>query len=153
MPSDLADLFGTKAAGSFKVNEWRTLFTVFLPIALITLWGAGIQHPTAEKAHHLYLILDHTIVLVSAVLVGILRYTTLCRAKAYRKYVTQYIGGLAEHHPHVNLHTNHHVAFHIYDFLLLFEPIRSWWCFPFEQLIGILQNLLNNHQLSLRFSF
>ncbi|KAK0431495.1 hypothetical protein EV421DRAFT_1720503, partial [Armillaria borealis] len=36
---------------------------------------------------------------------------------------------------------NIHVLFHIYDFLLLFGPVISWWCFPFEHLIGALQKI------------
>ncbi|KAE9382827.1 hypothetical protein BT96DRAFT_845020 [Gymnopus androsaceus JB14] len=33
---------------------------------------------------------------------------------------------------------------HIYDFLLLFGPVISWWCFPFERLIGALQKINTN---------
>ena len=31
--------FGDKAAGTIKADEWCTLVTVYLPIALISLWG------------------------------------------------------------------------------------------------------------------
>ncbi|KAI9464872.1 hypothetical protein HD554DRAFT_2026214, partial [Boletus coccyginus] len=41
---------------------------------------------------------------------------------------------------------NHHASFHIYDYLVLFGPVHSWWTFPFEQLIGVLQRLPNNHK-------
>ncbi|KAJ7783918.1 hypothetical protein DFH07DRAFT_727790 [Mycena maculata] len=43
--------------------------------------------------------------------------------------------------------TNIHAAFHIYDFLLLFGPIISWWCFPFERLIGVLQRIKTSDQI------
>ena len=33
------------------------------------------------------------------------------------------------------------MACHIYDYLKLFGPVQSWWCFPFECLIGHLQRL------------
>ena len=36
------------------------------------------------------------------------------------------------------------VAFHIYDFILLFGPIMAWWTFPFERLIGALQKFNTN---------
>ncbi|KAJ3963308.1 hypothetical protein EV361DRAFT_813494, partial [Lentinula raphanica] len=39
---------------------------------------------------------------------------------------------------------NVHAAGHIYDFLLLFGPVLSWWCFPFERLIGVLQKINTN---------
>jgi hypothetical protein len=38
------------------------------------------------------------------------------------------------------------MAFHLYDFLLLFGAVRSWWMFPFERLIGHLQRIPKNHQ-------
>jgi hypothetical protein len=31
--------FGSKAAGTPKADEWRMLYTVYLPIALIMIWG------------------------------------------------------------------------------------------------------------------
>ncbi|KAJ7610392.1 hypothetical protein FB45DRAFT_751377 [Roridomyces roridus] len=38
------------------------------------------------------------------------------------------------------------MAFHIYDFLLLFGPVISWWTFPFERIIGFLERInTNNH--------
>ncbi|KAE9391973.1 hypothetical protein BT96DRAFT_831255 [Gymnopus androsaceus JB14] len=36
------------------------------------------------------------------------------------------------------------MASHIYDFLKLFGPVISWWCFPFERLIGALQKVNTN---------
>ena len=84
--------------------------------------------------------------LVSAVLVGTSHYMTLRKAEAYRKYIKRYVGDLTELYPHIGPRTNHHVSFHIYDFLLLFGPVHSWWCFPFERLVGVLQNLPSNHK-------
>jgi len=36
---------------------------------------------------------------------------------------------------------------HLPLFFSLFGPVRSWWCFPFERLIGQIQRLLSNHKL------
>ncbi|KAJ6537918.1 hypothetical protein B0H19DRAFT_962152 [Mycena capillaripes] len=55
-------------------------------------------------------------------------------ATAYRTFLKTWVEGLTVHHPHTLHHAkrpNVHVAFHIYDFLLLFGPVISWWCFPF----------------------
>ena len=153
LSSDFADFFGTKAAGSLKADKWCTFFTVFLSIALVTLWGDSTQHRTVEEAHHLRQVLDHTIALVSAVVISTSRYMTLCRAEAYCKYIKQYVGGLVELYPHVGPCMNHHISFHIYDFLLLFGPVRSWWCFPVERLVGVLQNLPSNHKSGMPLSF
>ncbi|KAE9383258.1 hypothetical protein BT96DRAFT_844316 [Gymnopus androsaceus JB14] len=74
---------------------------------------------------------------------------TLARATAFRSLLKQWVDGLHEVHPHTKAHqnrTNVHVAFHLYDFLILFGPVISWWCFPFERLIGTIQKVnTNNH--------
>ncbi|KIM85947.1 hypothetical protein PILCRDRAFT_26999, partial [Piloderma croceum F 1598] len=59
---------------------------------------------------------------------------------------TIYIQELQNLHPEATRCTNQHMAMHIYDFLLLFGPVHSWWCFPFERLIGQLQRITNNHK-------
>ena len=143
LPSDLSILFGTKGAGSLKADEWRTFFTIVLPIALVSLWGEGL----CDSRAHCREILDHTMTLVSAVLVAGTHHTTPRRADAYLKYMKQYVSQLHRLYPHVEPRTNEHVAFHIYDFLLAYGPIRSWWCFPFERLVGVLQNLPSNHRI------
>jgi hypothetical protein len=149
LPSDAANLFGTDAAGSFKADEWRTFFTVFLPVALVSLWGDGTKHASPEMAQHLQAVLTHTMSLVSAVLVAGSRYMTPDRALSYKEYIRDYVAGLPKLYPHVAPRTNLHVAFHVYDFLLLYGPIRSWWCFPFERLVGVLQNLSSNHKIGM----
>ena len=53
--------FGDQAAGMIKADEWRSLITIYIPITLISLWGAGT--PQVD----LKLILDNTMDLVSAV--------------------------------------------------------------------------------------
>jgi hypothetical protein len=143
--------FGDAAAGSLKADEWRTLFTVYLPIALVSLWGEGSEHPSARVAGKLRDILDHTMSLVSAITLACMRTVTKDRADAYRDYVATWVHDLRRLHPHIDDRTNNHMAFHIYDFLLLFGPVHSWWCFPFERLIGQLQRLPNNHKFG-RFS-
>ncbi|KAE9388056.1 hypothetical protein BT96DRAFT_743303, partial [Gymnopus androsaceus JB14] len=60
-------------------------------------------------------------------------------AEAYQKYYNQWVGNLHTLFPHTCKGTarpNIHAGQHIYDFLLLFGPVISWWCFPFEHLIG-----------------
>ncbi|KIM53743.1 hypothetical protein SCLCIDRAFT_138348, partial [Scleroderma citrinum Foug A] len=110
--------FGDQAAGMIKADKWRSLITIYIPITLISLWGAGT--PQAD----LKLILDNTMDLISAV----------------------YVGNLKHVHPTFGLRPNHHASFHIYNYLVLFGPVHSWWTFPFERLIGILQRLSSNHK-------
>ena len=36
--------FGDTRAGTVKADEWRTLATVYIPLALVSLWGKGSHH-------------------------------------------------------------------------------------------------------------
>ncbi|KAJ7767496.1 hypothetical protein DFH07DRAFT_736799 [Mycena maculata] len=69
---------------------------------------------------------------------------TVARATTYCSFLKTCVEGLTVHHPHAQKHVKRtiiHTAFHIYDFLLLFGPVVSWWCFPFERVIGFLQKV------------
>jgi hypothetical protein len=138
--------FGEVSAGTIKADEWQSLVTVYLPIALLSLWGAGTSHSSDELAVRLRAVLDHTMELVCAVYLACARTMTARRAKAYRSHIAGYVGKLKKIYPTFSLRPNHHASLHIYDYLLLFGPAHSWWCFPFERLIGILQRLPVNHK-------
>lgn len=142
--------FGEKKAGSIKADEWRTLSTVYLPIALVILWGDddGCAPPHDESdSGHLLAALDHTMALFQATIIAC-RYTiTTSRALDYRKHLDFWVNNLRKLFPHTREgvpRPNIHAAGHIYDFLLLFGPVISWWCFPFERLIGALQKINTN---------
>ncbi|KIK20354.1 hypothetical protein PISMIDRAFT_51162, partial [Pisolithus microcarpus 441] len=111
--------FGDSAAGTIKADEWRTLVTVHLPLALISLWGTTQANPRNNDGPDLRVVLDHTMDLVST---------------------------LKTIYPTFSVRPNHHASFHIYDYLMLFGPVHSWWSFPFERLIGMLQRLPKNHK-------
>jgi len=138
--------FGLAAAGSLKADEWRTMTTIYLPIALISMWGEGTIHPSSEDASHLRAVLDHTMLLVCAVMLACMRTMTDDRMKRYLKYITLWTSQLRNLHPHIEHRVNQHMAIHIFEFLKLFGPVKSWWCFPFERLIGQLQRLPHNHK-------
>ncbi|KAJ3990625.1 hypothetical protein F5050DRAFT_1795865 [Lentinula boryana] len=76
------------------------------------------------------------------------RYTmTSSWAQAYSGYIKAWMADLRRLYPHVREsvpRSNVHAAAHIYDFLSLFGPVTSWWCFPFERLIGTLQKVNTN---------
>jgi hypothetical protein len=137
--------FGDAAAGTLKAAEWRVLATIYLPVALVNFWGEGTQHADNRLAKHMRRVLDHTMSLVSAVVLVTLRSMSPYRASAYRNHIITYIRDLREIHPQSKHRPNHHMAVHIYDFLHLFGPVRSWWTFPFERLIGHIQRLPTNH--------
>jgi len=86
--------------------------------------------------------------LFSAVTLISFRSTTTRRAQDFLKYIKRYTRDLKIIHEQEEIKhvPNHHMAFHLYDFLLLFGAVRSWWMFPFERLIGHLQRIPKNHQ-------
>ena len=60
--------FGDAAAGTLKADKWQTLGTIYLPLALISLWGYGNRQN--YEASHLCAYLDHTMLIVSAVVIA-----------------------------------------------------------------------------------
>ncbi|KIJ59119.1 hypothetical protein HYDPIDRAFT_76818, partial [Hydnomerulius pinastri MD-312] len=50
--------FGDSSAGTIKADEWRSLITVYLPVALISLWG----QPSSDT--NMKSVLDHTMELL-----------------------------------------------------------------------------------------
>lgn len=133
--------FGDAAAGTIKADEWRTLATIYLPLALISLWGYDNQ--TTSRLRD---ILDHTMDLFCAARLVCLRTMTKSRSTAYRTLMARYISMLHKIYPETSYKSTHHLALHLYDFLQLFGPVHSWWTFPFERLIGILLRLPHNHK-------
>ena len=63
MPYD----FGAPKAGTPKADEWRTLITIYIPLALISLWGDGMAHKSKNIDVQLRQALHHTMALVQAV--------------------------------------------------------------------------------------
>lgn len=146
--------YGEKGAGSIKAGEWRVLATVYLPIALVLLWGDN--RITGPDGAHFFGLLQHSMAIFQATIILCLHSTNPSRAATYRALMKQWLDGLHNYYPHTESDSNRpncHAAFHIYDFLLLFGPVMSWWCFPFERLIGVLQKIkTNNHIGGKRFN-
>ncbi|KAJ6586081.1 hypothetical protein B0H19DRAFT_927263 [Mycena capillaripes] len=74
------------------------------------------------------------------------------RATSYRTFLKEWLDKLHSLYPHTKYQNqkkrpNLHAAFHIYDFLLWFGPVISWWSFPFERLIGVLQRINTNDHI------
>jgi hypothetical protein len=138
--------FGEKGAGSLKADEWRLLATIYLPVALVVLWGER----SGQHAEHFSQLLRHSMAIFQATTIVCQYSVTTARRNDYRRLLKLWVDELHSCHPHTRDHTlkpNVHVAFHIFDFLRLFGPALSWWCFPFEQLIGLLQRMNTNDQL------
>ena len=136
--------FGVADAGTLKADEWRSLATVYMPLTLVSSWGDGTEHASAMELRQ---VLDHSMTLFSAVRLACLRTVTLTRRTAYQRLIAEYVADLPKLHPKSKPRPIHYMAQHIGYFLHLFGPVHSWWCFPFERLIGLLQQVPSNHKL------
>ena len=142
-PSSVTSLplnFGSASGGSLKASQWRALCNIYLPIALITLWGDNNASGPPNRLD----LLDHSMYLFLAVIIACCETMDPGRIATYRKFLKVYVDGLRTYYPHTIRHKKVsiiHIAFHIYDFLHLFGPVMSWWCFSLERLIGFLQKL------------
>lgn len=136
--------FGSAKAGHLKADQWRTLWTIYIPLALISLWVPGM--PTvASNAQEMEEVLENALALASLVTLACKHTMTEARATRYREFVRVYVEGLKKLFPGFLL-PYHHALFHLFEFFRLFGPIRGWWCFPFERMVGYLQDIPHNHK-------
>ena len=120
-----------------------------LPVSLVRLWSVvEVGNPRSKRCRE---ILDVTMLLLSAVAIACSRVTSEKHADLYFNNMHSYLSGLKGLFPDYSFHPNHHMALHLRDYLLLYGPVHSWWTFPFERLIGILQRISTNYKIG-RFS-
>jgi hypothetical protein len=58
-----------------------------------------------------------------------------------------YLKTLKELRPTQRFRPNHLNALLVGDYLRLYGPVRGWWMFPFERVIGELQRSSTNNKL------
>ncbi|KAJ7759953.1 hypothetical protein B0H16DRAFT_1815197 [Mycena metata] len=66
--------YGESNAGTIKADEWRTVSTLYLPLALVLTWLDGAPDDEEEEAAHQLGMLDHSMSLFQAVIL-VCRYT------------------------------------------------------------------------------
>ncbi len=136
VPKDL----GEAAHGKLKADQWRVLGATYFPSTLICLWTAGGR--TDDLSQWRNEILKVTMSLLLAVIVASSRVSSKANADRYLGLVIGYMDGVHRLFPKYNFHPNHHMAVHIHEFLRFYGPVHSWWTFPFERVIGMLQQYL-----------
>ena len=124
--------FGDVAAGTLKADEWRTLGTIYLPLALISIWGQGIPHKSDYEGFRASQVLNHTMLLISAVTIASKHSVSKSRSFDYLDQMSQYLSGLQVMHPDATFHPHHHLALHLPHFFQLFRPSCCFWTYPFE---------------------
>jgi hypothetical protein len=111
-----------------------------LPLVLVKIWGGD----NVERGK--MSLLQNFAHLVSAVDLALRRSTNAERINSYRHHMKEYLASCEILFPDVNLAPNHHLAMHLADCLERFGPVRAWWSFPMERLMGqVLHSCHNNH--------
>ncbi|THH19101.1 hypothetical protein EUX98_g8839 [Antrodiella citrinella] len=134
---------GLPKAGSLKADAWRTLFRIFLPLALLSLWSE-ISPLASEDAGLMSSVLKTSMYLTCAATVMMKRRLTLEDQAAFQEYLRHHVIGLKANFPGFIL-PSHHLAFHIADGMDLFGTVYNASCFGGERLIGRLQRIPTNH--------
>jgi len=143
---------GEPSHGKLKADQWRTLSSTYLPISLICLWDKT-HNDADQRSHQCKKLLEVTLSLISAVIIASSRTTSQENADLYLHHMQNYLKGLRELFPRYNFLPNQHMALHLAEYLQLYGPVHSWWTFPFERLIGMLQRIPNNFQNGMLFLF
>ncbi|THV06123.1 hypothetical protein K435DRAFT_645865, partial [Dendrothele bispora CBS 962.96] len=126
--------------GKLKADQWRAFGTVYLPITLIRLWSQSDTHEARRE------LLGLTMDLVEAVIIASSRETSDNNATLYLSKMLSYRSRLQQLFPNYRARPNHHAALHIHEFLLFFGPVYSWWTFPYERVIGMLERISTNYK-------
>ncbi|KAJ3553937.1 hypothetical protein NP233_g12530 [Leucocoprinus birnbaumii] len=131
--------FGTTMHGKLKADEWRACIEFDLPMSLLKIWP---MNSPQDKLH-----IIHSTFLLSVTI----KHTTSpsVTTETIALYLTtmlDYLKSIRIIRPSIDLHPIHHNALHIGDFLGQFGPMRGWWMFPIERMIGSLQQLNTNYK-------
>ena len=133
-PKDIGNI----SHGKLSADEWRMTATVHLVITLIRLWG---HHDVGVRKRQM---LDNYMQLVQAVnIAGSLRISEE-DIKEYESSLLSYLRGLKDMYKEATIKPNHHIAYHLSEFLRRFGPVHAWRSFAFERFNYLLQNTSTN---------
>jgi hypothetical protein len=135
--------FGSPRHGKLKADVWRTGVEFDLVASIVRMWSS----PSATDKQKLAV--ESTKLLSKAVRCGTSYRTSQGHSDYYTQHMEAYLRTLLALRPDKNLHPMHHNALHFAKFLLLFGPAHGWWMFPFERLIGKLQQIHTNNKLGM----
>ncbi|TRM59750.1 hypothetical protein BD626DRAFT_408605 [Schizophyllum amplum] len=136
---------GLSQAGTLKANQWRWLYRVYVPLALMLIWHPDSPY-ALPNARAMKPILDMNMNLTSATIILVKHHVTEESRDMFRAQLKAHVLGLRLHFPGF-IFPGYHLAFHIPDFMALLGPARNWWCFPFERLAGKLQRIPKSHKI------
>ncbi|KAI5896207.1 uncharacterized protein SCHCODRAFT_01170395 [Schizophyllum commune H4-8] len=134
---------GLPSAGKIKAAHFKTLYELFVPLCVLSLWkpGSPIAISDAETMDGP---LTASMLLTCAIRAMVADVLTEDKRKQFISLYSRHVEAIERDCPGIAT-PNHHLSFHIYDFMSLLGPVRTWWCFPFERLLGRMQRMGINH--------
>jgi hypothetical protein len=139
---------GDPSHGKLTADQWRSCIEFDVPVALIQMASTGMwkggQIPQEQIIHS-------TMLLAMAIGWATSHRTSEEHVKKYNEYMHAYLQSLLSMFPGMTLRPNHHNSLHLGSGLLNFGPIHGWWTFPFERLVGILQQVNTNSKMGERW--
>lgn len=152
-PSNL----GQPSHGKLKADQWRSAMEFDIPVSIAQMWmrddvgaisedardPARIQHERRMK------LARSTLLLAEVMHWATSDVTSQDHADRYTDTLQSYLELIRDLYPDLPFRPNHHSALHLGPFLLRFGPIRGWWMFPFERLIGHLRKINTNNKLGM----
>jgi len=129
-----------------------------IPVSLMKLWSEAVKLWSEAKStgsdnindkinERRSKTLDSTMLLATALHWATSYCTSAKHAAEYTTNMQAYLTTLRDLFPHTDLRTSHHNALFIGEMLLRFGPIHGWWMFPFERIIGLLQQVNTNSKM------
>ncbi|KDQ55330.1 hypothetical protein JAAARDRAFT_100053, partial [Jaapia argillacea MUCL 33604] len=140
---------GSSSHGKLKADQWRSAAEFNLPVALIAdLWDLADAVDDVDREQCLSWS-NNTMNGMVAVNYATFRRTSAACADKYTIFMKAYIDGLKTLFPEFDLRLNHHLALHLGKLLKNLGPVHGWWVFPFEHIVGVLQQVNTNPKLGM----
>jgi hypothetical protein len=144
-PRDL----GNPGHGKLKADQWKTSIEFDIPVSIAQLWSKETSPPGQDqdvtaRRDQVFQSIMH---LAVAMCWGTSYRTSGHHSQLFEENMTEYLQLLLELYPNIQFRPNHHVALHVGPLLTQLGPVHSWWMFPFERVIGILQKINTNSKM------
>ena len=138
---------GSSRHGRLSADQYRTLFTINLPLTLGRLWGVKEPHSTEYK------MFSNFMDLVMAMKLVMMRTMTPDHIAKFQLHMKRYLETLVDLYPGLSLMPTHHLCLHLAELLRNFGPVHAWRCFPFERYNGMLQKIPTNGKHGAHINF
>jgi hypothetical protein len=136
--------FGTRSHGKLKADQWKSTIEFDLPVSVVQLW-----YKSDSRRQKLA---NSTVGLSTALRWGTSGRTSKEHSGGYTGHIREYLTSVTELFPKKRLKPNHYAALRLGEFLQRFGPVHGWWMFPFERLIGVLQQINTNNKRGTAFT-